>query len=156
MIITCPKDSKKFEVDSKLIPEEGRLLQCGSCGYKWHYKNEVIKTKEIITKNVDIIEDTNYSDSDDKKTFLNNNQIDPSMENVNIYGKDEIKQIKEVNLSKILKISLVLVISFISLIIVLDTLEPSLRNTFPNLENILKNLYETLKDINLFFKDLFN
>ena len=50
MIITCPKDSKKFEVDSKMIPEEGRLLQCGSCGYKWHFKKEII-AKEIITKN---------------------------------------------------------------------------------------------------------
>ena len=31
MIIICPCSEKKFEIEGKLIPEEGRLLQCGSC-----------------------------------------------------------------------------------------------------------------------------
>ena len=154
MIITCPKDSKKFEVDSKMIPEEGRLLQCGSCGYKWHFKKEVI-AKEIITKNEEKLDDLNYSVRNYEKN-LNNDQIDSSKKNTNINENNEIKQIKEVNFFKILKISTVAFISFISLIILLDTLEPFLRNTFPNLENILKNLYETLKDIKLFFIDLLN
>ena len=29
MIITCEKCSKKFDIDDKLIPKEGRKLQCG-------------------------------------------------------------------------------------------------------------------------------
>ena len=38
MIITCPYCEKKFEIDTALIPQEGRTLQCGSCGHKWFYK----------------------------------------------------------------------------------------------------------------------
>ena len=44
MIIACPKCKKKFDIEDSLIPEKGRLLQCGSCQHKWHYK--LIKTKE--------------------------------------------------------------------------------------------------------------
>ena len=40
MIITCPSCSKKFEIDSALIPEKGRHLQCGSCSHQWFYKRD--------------------------------------------------------------------------------------------------------------------
>ena len=59
------------------------------------------------------------------------------------------------NLSKLLSYFLVLIISFISLIILLDTFKSPLSIIFPNLEIILYNLFETIKDINLFLKDLF-
>ena len=38
MIITCDQCNKKFEIDSSLIPKEGRLLKCGSCEHVWFYK----------------------------------------------------------------------------------------------------------------------
>ena len=31
-MITCPC-KKKFKIDSSLIPQEGRELQCGTCGF---------------------------------------------------------------------------------------------------------------------------
>ena len=37
MIIVCPCGEKKFEIDQNLIPEEGRLLQCGFCNKKWFF-----------------------------------------------------------------------------------------------------------------------
>ena len=37
MIISCEKCNKKFELADNLIPSTGRLLQCGSCSYQWHY-----------------------------------------------------------------------------------------------------------------------
>ena len=37
MIISCEKCNKKFEISDELIPDEGRLLRCGSCSYEWHY-----------------------------------------------------------------------------------------------------------------------
>ena len=43
MIVTCPCGDKKFKVDASLIPNEGRLLQCGSCSRKWHFTPEVEK-----------------------------------------------------------------------------------------------------------------
>ena len=38
MIIECPNCNKKFNVDKKLIPENGRTLKCSSCDHIWHYK----------------------------------------------------------------------------------------------------------------------
>ena len=40
MIITCPNCNKQFKIDSSLIPDEGRDLQCGSCNNVWFYKVE--------------------------------------------------------------------------------------------------------------------
>ena len=49
----------------------------------------------------------------------------------------------------------VLILSFVALLIILDTFEPLFLRIFPNLELILFNFYETLLDIYLFIKDLF-
>ena len=38
MIIECVKCSKKFDVNSDLIPSSGRTIQCGSCNHVWFYK----------------------------------------------------------------------------------------------------------------------
>ena len=48
----------------------------------------------------------------------------------------------------------VTIITFIGLIILLDTFKKPLVKIFPKLEILLFNLYETLKDIELFIKDL--
>ena len=45
--------------------------------------------------------------------------------------------------------------SFVALIILLDTLKTPLINIFPGLENILFSLFEMLKDIKLFIIDLY-
>ena len=52
MQIDCPICKKTFEVDASLIPEQGRLLQCGDCNYKWFFKedessNETLPTQPI-------------------------------------------------------------------------------------------------------------
>ena len=44
MIINCECGKKKFNIDSSLIPKEGRLLKCGSCSKIWHY-TPIIETK---------------------------------------------------------------------------------------------------------------
>ena len=60
MIITCPCEKKQFKIDSSLIPQEGRELQCGSCERVWFYKpkneseapltlNENIDSRERVT-----------------------------------------------------------------------------------------------------------
>ena len=55
---------------------------------------------------------------------------------------------------KFLSYILVIIISFIALIIILDTFKTPLYSLFPKLEFFLFSLFETLKDINLFIKDL--
>jgi len=49
---------------------------------------------------------------------------------------------------------IVSILSFIALMILLDTFQIQLSSIFPNLELFLYNLYETLKDMSLFTKDL--
>jgi len=49
---------------------------------------------------------------------------------------------------------IVSIITFIAIIIVLDTFKSPLSNIFPNLELVLYNLFETLRDVILFAKDL--
>ena len=43
MIIDCPDCNKKFDIDQNLIPDNGRLLQCGSCNYKWFFELKINK-----------------------------------------------------------------------------------------------------------------
>jgi uncharacterized protein YqhQ len=67
---------------------------------------------------------------------------------------DKINSKKSNVFNKIISYLIVAIISFVALIIVLDTFKTPLNNIFPNLEQILFNLYETFEDIGLFFKDL--
>ena len=60
MIISCENCNKNFDVDSALIPENGRLLQCSACDHKWFYKISKFsdlelsdnQTTEEITENL--------------------------------------------------------------------------------------------------------
>jgi hypothetical protein len=47
------------------------------------------------------------------------------------------------------------IITFVALIILIDTLKVLLINVFPRLEILLFNLFEILKDIKLFIIDLY-
>jgi predicted Zn finger-like uncharacterized protein len=49
MIIICQSCKKKFEVNSNLIPNEGRLIKCGSCDHTWFFnKNDQTKINEEV------------------------------------------------------------------------------------------------------------
>ena len=37
MIIECINCKKKFNVNSTLIPQNGRKIKCGSCGHIWFF-----------------------------------------------------------------------------------------------------------------------
>ena len=146
MIIVCPCGRKKFEIDQNLIPKEGRLLQCGFCSEKWFFnknKKEVSETK-INVKNK---KNTN-SNNNDVNTEETQISLDDNTDNV-------IKVKNNFSFSIFLSYILVSIISFVALIILIDTFKSPLYEIFPNLELILFNLFETLKDIKLFIRDLF-
>ena len=146
MIIDCPCGEKKFEIDQNLIPEEGRLLQCGFCNEKWFFnksKKEVLGTK-VNVKNEKV------SNSDNNDVNLEESEI-----SLDDNTDDVIKVKNNFSFSIFLSYILVSIISFVSLIILIDTFKSPLYRIFPNLELILFNLFETLKDIRLFIKDLF-
>ena len=151
MIISCPSCKKKFEIDTNLIPKEGRNLQCGSCSNIWFYK---VKQSVSNLENIDNIKDVNEEDG---KNEIKEKFSDIKKENSeNIKDKALIKYEKKTKLTfvNLMGYFIVLIISFVALLIVLDTLQPLLLKIFPNLELILFNFYETLLDIYLFTKDL--
>ncbi len=155
MIISCPACKKKFEIDTNLIPKDGRNLQCGSCLNVWFYKLEKnILDLEIKDNTTDLDEDNiEIIIKEDKKKEISTTK---NKDSENRKDKALVKYEKKIKLSLINFIGyfFVLILSFVALLIILDTFEPLLLRIFPNLELILFNFYETLLDIYLFIKDL--
>ena len=160
MIITCPNCNKQFKIDNSLLPDEGRDLQCGSCSHVWFYKieeknNKLLKlNEEIITKDIEIKNELKeeIKESQEKiKTEIS------SKKNVKISEKKEnllTSKTTEKKGSKFFSYLIIFFISFVALIILLDTLKAPLISVFPGLEIIIFNLFETLQDIKLFIIDL--
>ena len=146
MIIDCPSCKKKFEIDQNLIPKEGRLLQCGFCNEKWFFDKDKKKISE--TK-------LNVKNEKDAKSNNNDVNLEESEISLNDNTDNVIKVKNNFSFSIFLSYILVSIISFVALIILVDTFKSPLYRIFPNLELILFNLFETLKDIRLFIKDLF-
>ena len=155
MIITCPCEKKQFKIDSSLIPQEGRELQCGSCERVWFYKPEN-ESEVPLTLNENASVDKVEPDIQIK---AKNEEFSEKLNQEKI-TKPEIKETdktvkKSVNKGpKFFRYLIVFIISFVALVILLDTLKTPLINIFPGLELVLFNLFETLKDIKLFIIDL--
>ena len=165
MIINCPNCNKRFKINTSLIPVEGRDLKCGSCDHVWFYKIED-KNLEPLSLKEDIINNEDKPEIVDKK-IERTNEVKKSSSHSKIDTKDKKdldkiadKQIHSKNKtkntsSKFFSYIFVFIISFVALIILIDTLKTPLINIFPGLENILFSLFEMLKDIKLFIIDLY-
>ena len=156
MIISCENCNKRFEVDDNLIPEQGRLLQCSSCDHKWFFK----KTEKLIEKK----EPKKIIKEDDNK-ILSETFVDKTIEKEEITSTtlneetlseidDEEPQIKKDKKTNYLKIFIVIIITFVAIIIIIDTFKHQISFIYPDIEILLSNLYESLRDINLFLRDL--
>ena len=159
MIITCPNCKKKFQINATLVPEKGRDVRCGSCNNVWFYKlANVSKVSLGLNENISVnkekiqteIEDQNIEIS--KKTQKEKNEPDIKK----ITSKEIPKIIKKPTNkgSKFFSYLIVFIISFVALVILLDTLKTPLISVFPVLEIFLFNLFETLQDLKLFIIDL--
>ena len=148
MIISCDQCHKKFEIDSNLIPKDGRLLECGSCNHKWFYKQDIEdKTEEIIIEPQ--LKNIEEEDIDPiRKDISQIKELDTSSEKKEIIENKKIKKIG------VLNIIIVFIISFVALIILIETFKDPISIFIPNIKFILNSLYEILRDIILFFKDL--
>ncbi len=155
MIISCPCGKKNFEIDANLIPSEGRNLQCGSCSKVWFYKFEQNVSNLRIQ---DTIKDF-HEDVNKREILTDVNKDIPNKKKDNV-GKQKDKALvkyekkTKLNFFNFIGYFFVLILSFLALLIVLDTFQALLLPIFPNLELILFNFYETLIDIYLFIKDL--
>jgi len=167
MIISCPNCIKKFNIDEKLIPTNGRLLQCSSCKHRWHYdlpKDQNIVSelsKEKITEDntkVDLIKINPAKSNDEIKSKIKKKQ------KVKKTRKKKIKEYEDEDSDNIVEpkntsrsffnILLIIIITFIALILVLDTFKNNLSDYFPFLIPALNNFYEIIFDISSFIKDL--
>ena len=151
MIISCNECHKKFEIDSNLIPDEGRLLQCSSCSHKWFYKKKIEEKTKVIPKTQEIKEDK--SETIIKK--INNIDILKETDSSKTIKRKHSYSYAKSNKLNSLNFILVFVISIAALIIILDTFKSPISLIIPDIEFVLENLYETLKDIALFIQDLF-
>ena len=159
MIIDCINCTKKFDVKDSLIPDNGRTIQCGSCNHVWFYKPKIEQSNNEISSpksNEDILEN--------KKDDFTNEKLSKVVETNNLekFANTEPSSNKLINenkktklsVSKFLSYFLVILITFIALIIVLDTFKSPLSSIIPGLEIFLYNFFETLKDLYLFIKNL--
>ena len=167
MIVTCVNCKKKFNIESNLIPENGRLLQCNSCNHKWFFKKEIINiiensnndfkidikdkisNKKLPLENIELLDRNSDSAIPNEKKVIKKNY------EKNYLGNDKIKvQTNNKKSYSFFKSIIVFIISFIAIIIILDTFQTSIGKIVPNIEFKLYNLYETINDILLFLKDL--
>ena len=177
MIITCNNCNKKFNLESNLIPDKGRLLQCASCNHEWFFKKEILENtvSPNVEHNDNVLDQDNpinakeinpsdlskeetgvgTEEEHDEKIKVNNDEapnkkIDANIDE-NITVNDKPKKQKNF---KILNIFVVIIISFVAFIIIVDTFKYPIGQVVPNIEFILYNLYESIKDISLFIRDL--
>ena len=161
MIIECPACSKKFNIDEKLIPSEGRLLKCGNCEHTWFYKKEekinlepeTTKISQIEENKLEIkIEPVKEPIKQTKKikkiSKKSSTKISKSKELVSI---DKSSVSRENNIIK--KIFLV-IISIIAFILLTDTFKNQISVIFPGILQMSESLYLVINDLKLFIKDL--
>ena len=161
MIVSCPNCNKKFNIDATLIPEKGRLLQCSSCNHKWYYtiqKNEIEEVVNISEKvqNIPIKNDKKISSSpsltiNNKKQKININK--KTNKRLDIKNKNTSKKI---SLGIILNNLIIIIITFVAIILILDTFKNNISNYLPILIPFLDNLYLSFFDLSSFVTDLFN
>ena len=152
MIIQCENCNKKFEIQDKLIPDDGRLLECGSCAHQWHYTpiTKLELTDEVQIKDEPaeqlIAKKTKKKSKIKKKVYQSDtdNEIDQTNENITT---------KEKNISFI-NFLLVGIISFVAIVILVDTFKNQIAYVIPNISLYINELHEILRDIFLFIDDL--
>ena len=162
MIIECPACSKKFNIDEKLIPDEGRLLKCGNCDHTWFYKKEenlkleteTIKINEIEENKSEInIEPVDVPIKQTKKIRKKISKKSTTRESTSkeLVSIDKSSVSRENNIIK--KIFLIF-ISIIAFILITDTFKNQISVVFPGILKMSDSLYLVINDLKLFIKDL--
>ena len=176
MIIKCNNCNKNFDIDSGLIPDNGRLLQCNACDHKWFFKKEIkresvpiVKIKDTVAEPVPLKKEAIKVETESPETIELLDVVTddiPVIEKISIQNNNETNKIskedKTPNIKtstnkksyNILGLTIVFIITFIAIILVLDTFQKPLNSVVPNIEILLYNLYETINDVLLFFSDL--
>ena len=70
MIINCPCCKKKFALDENLIPDKGRLLQCGFCDETWFFDKNINNQSNFIKNEISNNDEYLEKETKDKKEIL--------------------------------------------------------------------------------------
>ena len=158
MIIECVNCQKKFSVNAELIPASGRTIQCGSCNHIWFFNTKDQNKFDIEEPQAKIMPNIVSEKKVTKHKTFKYDEIKKEPTNKENKKKEfeiiEYKNKTGFTLSKFLSYIIVFLISFVGLLIVIDTFKISLYEAFPILELLIFSFFETLKDIVLFVKDL--
>ena len=156
MIIECINCNKVFEVNSELIPKNGRTIQCGSCNHVWFYNPRITDIKKEIKQDVeiDIKEKPTINETKKNEVKQYNEKNYSKLKDKKNYEITQYKPRKSLSFTKLLSYLIVLLISFVALLVIIDTFKTYLYQLFPSLELVIFSLFEILKDIKLFIKDL--
>ena len=152
MIIVCPSCGKNFNVRDDQIPDKGRLLQCSNCKHEWFYTKNTIP----IDDNTDELSKDDFTQESfgilDEEEYHHDEAIvgDKTVE------LEKPKNIKKEKTTKVnfFKLLLVFIISFVALVLIVDTLIVQISVYIPFAEKYLDNLYQSIIDISLFFQNL--
>ena len=154
MIIDCPCGKKKFNVKDELIPAKGRLLQCGDCDREWFFSKDINTTEENNVEKFDEeIAQESFGIIDDKyddEVFEEDKKEEPTNE---LERPEKIKKQKTKQFS-FFKLLLVFIISFVAIILIVDTFLIQISEYVPFAAKYLDNLYQSIIDISLFFQNL--
>jgi|TARA_B100001093_G_scaffold433472_1_gene430442 predicted Zn finger-like uncharacterized protein len=156
MLVNCNSCEKKFNVPDTAVTENGRLLQCGSCGNKWTQypiKQETVK-KEKLKKNIPNV---------NQKPNVNKvkKSVKKKKREINLYSEEYLKKkhgilIKDtsknggINKNKknnysffsYLFITTIFIIAFFG---VLNLTKEIIISTYPLTETYINSLYEVLE-----------
>ena len=161
MIIECPACSKKFNIDEKLIPDEGRLLKCGNCEHTWFYKKE--ENLKLETETIKI------NEKEENKSEINVEPVDVPIKTKKVRKKisnksstnestsKELVSIDKSSISRennIIKKIFLIIISIIAFILLIDTFKNQISVIFPGIVQMSDSLYLVINDLKLFIKDL--
>ena len=162
MIIECPACSKKFNINEKLIPDEGRLLKCGNCDHTWFYKKEENLTLQTKTIKINKIEEN--------KSEINIEPVEEPIKQIKkVRKKISKKSSKKESSSKelvsidknsvsrennIIKKIFLIIISIIAFILFIDTFKNQISVIFPGIIQMSDSLFLVINDLKLFIKDL--
>ena len=162
MIIECPACSKKFNIDEKLIPDDGRLLKCGNCEHTWFFKKDEninLETENVRKDEIEEIKsEINIKPSEEpiKKTKKIRKKIPKTSLTKESTSKELVSIDKNSvsNENKIIKKIFLIIISIIAFILLLDTFKNQLSLIFPGILKMSDSLYLVINDLKLFIKDL--
>ena len=157
MIINCNKCNKDFKVDNSLIPENGRLLQCGHCKNEWFFKPNISsKNKDLYNNNLTKINEFMNQDSSSSLDNSNKIKLKENKSNLSIINNDKkLETNKKNNYMNVLNYLIIFIITFAAIILIVDTFKINLSKINPKIIPALDNLYAIFFDLKLFLKDLF-